>query len=467
MAAVEVVVEAKVFHAPGLGPRVEVNMAMIGGTMTTLPNTAGFMQARVEALTIIEQDGAIKAFAKTEVLGPERLDSLQQDLLHQEVFKLAPGAYDLLVELRDLNSSDTTITRYRSPLAVGALPQGISVSDILLAERFDPATADRPTPSGYRAVPLLSDYLPSSVAQLAFYAEVYGTDAAFGQDSLFLLTYQLEDFEKRTVAGAFKRSIRAKGGAVVPIMAEMPIDQLPSGNYLAVIEVRDRAGSLQARREVFFQRNNPVRVNYDLDAMASLDLTNTFAGAMADRDSLAEHIRSMRPIADPLEQKIIDDRWKDRDLDLMRRFFYSFWLNRGPADPEAAWRAYRDEVIKVNKQFGCRVLKGYQTDRGMVYLKYGPPNTMMDRMNEMDSYPYTIWHYYRAGRFTNRRFVFYQPDLISQCMVLLHSEVPGEVQNPRWNQILHSRNVAMPNVDPAKVDTQSGERANEFFLMPR
>ncbi len=153
-------------------------------------------------------------------------------------------------------------------------------------------------------------------------------------------------------------------------------------------------------------------------------------------------------------------------MDLMRRFFYSFWANRG-TDPEAAWRAYAAEVVKVNKLFGCRVQKGYQTDRGMVYLKYGPPNTMMDRMNEMDAYPYTIWHYYRAGRFTNRRFVFYQPDLISQCLVLLHSEVPGEIQNPRWNQVLHSRNVAAPNVDPMKVDTQSGERANEFFQMPR
>ena len=117
----------------------------------------------------------------------------------------------------------------------------------------------------------------------------------------------------------------------------------------------------------------------------------------------------------------------------MRRFFYSFWSNRSP-DPEAAWVAYRKEVVKVNKLFGCRVMKGYETDRGYVYLKYGPPNTMMDRFNEMDAYPYTIWHYYRAGKYTNRRFVFYQPDLVSNCLVLLHSEVPGEIQNPRWNQ---------------------------------
>ena len=36
---------------------------------------------------------------------------------------------------------------------------------------------------------------------------------------------------------------------------------------------------------------------------------------------------------------------------------------------------------------------------------------MMDRFNEMDAYPYSIWHYYRAGKYTNRRFVFYQASL--------------------------------------------------------
>ncbi|MBK7946435.1 MAG: hypothetical protein IPJ85_14530 [Flavobacteriales bacterium] len=67
---------------------------------------------------------------------------------------------------------------------------------------------------------------------------------------------------------------------------------------------------------------------------------------------------------------------------------------------------------------------------------------MMDRFNEMGTPPYTIWHYYRAGRFTNRRFVFYQPDMASNCFELLHSEVPGEIQNPQWHLALHSRNTA-------------------------
>lgn len=466
-ATVDVVLEQKTFHIDGSGPRVEVNMAVLAGTMKVAPNERGFLQARVNVLTVVEQEGAIKAFAKTDLLGPESTtDSVGQDLIHQEFFDLAPGEYQLTVEVRDLNSSDTSVFRHRAPLFVGARPDGVSISNMVLAERIEPASELPGSKFGYRVVPLLSDYFPKGLSRLNFYAEVYGTDAMFGTDSLYLLTYQIEGFEDRAVFGAFRKVQRAKARPVEPVMAEFDISGLPSGNYLIAVEVRDRQGELVVRREQFIQRNNPIRYDYDLQAMDELDLNGTFAGALANADSLVEHINSLRPIADPLERKIIDDRRKDRDKDLMQRFFFSFWANRS-TDPEQAWKAYREEVIKVNKLFGCRVLKGYESDRGRVYLQYGPPNSMMDRFNEMDSYPYSIWHYYQAGRYRDKRFVFYQPSLATDCLELLHSEVPGELNNPRWNQMLHSRNVAMPNVDPANPGTISGDRALEFFDMPR
>jgi hypothetical protein len=121
----------------------------------------------------------------------------------------------------------------------------------------------------------------------------------------------------------------------------------------------------------------------------------------------------------------------------------------------------------VNALYGTRNKPGYNTDRGYVHLKYGAPNSIVDRPNDTDAYPYQIWHYYRAGKYTNRRFVFYQPELVGDDYELIHSEVPGEVQNSRWNQIIHSRNNSMNNVDPQKVNTMSGERALELYNDPR
>lgn len=465
-AQLDVVVEPRTFYAPDGSPQVEVNMAILTGTFGIKSNERGFLQGQVEVLTLVEQKGAIMAFGKTVVNGPESLDSTQTDLVHQEFFALAPGYYDLVIEARDLSKNDTAITRINAPLAVGSLPSGISISDILFAERIVPAVDGVPSKYGYTAVPLLTDYLPRTIGKLNFYAEVHGTERALGKDSLYLLSYQIENFESKAVFGPYKRVIRAKARPVEPVIAEFDIADLPSGNYVLAVEIRDKAGVLISRKEQFFQRNNPISYNYDLQAMDRLDLEGKFAGAFNDRDSLVDHIASLRPIADQLEGKIIEDRYKDRDMDLMKRFFYTFWANRS-ADPERAWLTYRQEVIKVNKLFGCRVLKGYETDRGRVYLKYGPPNTMMDRFNEMGTLPYTIWHYYRAGKFTNRRFVFYQPEMANMCLQLLHSEVPGEISNAQWNNILHSRNVAMPGVQTAQPGTLESDRVMEFFNDPR
>ena len=464
-AGVEAFIETRQYFVPERGPRIEVNLAFMGASLSHPANTHGFLQAHVGVLVTLEQDSAIVVFAKSDVHGPERLDSTYMDFLHQEYLQVGPGSYDLTIELRDLSLPDQPPTVYRSPLVVRAPEAGVHFSDILLAERITPAPEDPSARNGYVTVPLVSTYYPAALDRLNFYAEIYGTEKQFGADGAFALSYQIEQFENKRVFGAYKKVQRATAQPVQVVIASFDIGGLPTGNYLLSVEVRDREGMLQGRAEQFFQRNNPVA--YDLADMRTVQVGNTFADAINDTDTLAEFIRSMRPIGDDLERKVIDDRLKDEDLDLMKRFFYSFWYNRNAVDPASAWDSYYREVVKVNKLYGTRIKKGYETDRGQVHLKYGPPNSIMDRPNEMDAYPYQIWHYYKAGQYNNRRFVFYLPDLVSNDYELIHSDMRGEVQNPRWNQIIHSRNVPMNNVDVSPVNSQSGIRADEFYEMPR
>ncbi len=460
----DAIVETKTFHVPGQGERVDVIISTMGYSVDMATNAHGFELAKVEAITIIERNGAIVDYRKTVVDGPETHDSISPDFVHMESFLLQPGDHSLSVELRDLVRGDTTGSRLPAqPLPVGAIGHGIAFSDILLASRIQPSEDARIARSGYEVLPFTSNYYPAEVKNLAFYAEVYNAPAALNGDSVYVLSYQLEGFEDHEVFGAFKKVQRMRAAEVSPVLAQWDISALPSGNYLLVLEARDRSGASLGRREQLIQRNNPIQYTLTDD----IPLGHTFADVYTDADTLADDLRSMRPIASLLERKIIDDRYKDKDLDLMKRFLYTFWYNRSGPDAEAAWQRYHKEVVKVNQLYGCRNKRGFDTDRGYVHLKYGAPNTIMDRANEVDCYPYQIWHYYRAGKYTNRRFVFYLPELVGDCYELIHSEVPGEVQNSRWNQIIHVRNNAMNNVDPQKVNTLGGERALEFYDNPR
>ncbi|MBK6945452.1 MAG: hypothetical protein IPH21_12370 [Flavobacteriales bacterium] len=90
-AAVDVVVETKVFHRPGNNSLVEVNMAFLAGSMVNSTDANGLSITQVEALTLIEQDGKIAAYAKTVISGSPRSDSYKLTCSTREIFDLAPG----------------------------------------------------------------------------------------------------------------------------------------------------------------------------------------------------------------------------------------------------------------------------------------------------------------------------------------------------------------------------------------
>lgn len=451
-------VETKTFHDAVRGAMVDINMAVVGGSAIEAPNAHGFLQARIEAVTIVSRGEAVVDYRKTEILGPEHADTIPRDFLHQEHFDLSPGSYDLEVELKDLNGpADALPSVFKGPLVVASPGTDLAFSDVLLIEP--------PTGPADGLVPFISTYYPSSIKTLAFHVQLYNADKVFGQDSLFLLSYKVLRHEDRRVAGAYQKLSRVQARPSQQVTAQFDISALPSGNYLLRFEAADRHGTVVAERELFFQRNNPVQ--YDLGDLSSVNTQGSFVDAYTDADTLAEFIRSLRPIASDLERKIIDDRWKDRDMAMMKSFFYSFWYNRNGYDPEGAWRRYERTVYEVNRLYGCRIKQGYDTDRGYVHLKYGPPNTIMDQANDAAGYPYQIWHYYRVGKYSDKRFVFYLPDRVTGCYELLHSEVPGEIKTPNWNQVLHAANTPMNNVQNTTVPLGHGEQVQDFYNMPR
>lgn len=415
------VVETKRFHEPGTGELVDVNIAILGSTALWTADERGFEQAQADVLTVVEQNGKIVDFRKTLVRSPERADTLQTDFIHQERFILQPGEYALKLELHDANLADTARTYVNMPLVVSDRKKEVTLSDIMFTT---------PGPDGKGIAPFPGTYFPAGQEKLRFYAEAYGTIDHFGKDGPFIALTQIEEYESGKVAANFRHVQRLKADTIVPMGMEFGIGKLPSGNYLLAVEIRDRHDSLVQRRAQFFQRNNPI--TYDPTILADGELGPNFTDAYTDADTLAEYLSSMRPIADELERKMIDDRWKDKKPELMRQLMYTFWYNRAPSDPQAAWERYLQAVNYANKHFGCRNMRGYQSDQGYVYLRYGAPNTVVDRANETAAVPYMIWHYYRARQYSDRRFVFYQPERSTTCWTLLTSDMPGEINNSRW-----------------------------------
>jgi len=131
------------------------------------------------------------------------------------------------------------------------------------------------------------------------------------------------------------------------------------------------------------------------------------------------------------------------------------------------WKKYFELVKTVNKQFATGIKKGYESDRGRIYLKYGKPNTRMQIKSEPSSYPYEIWHYYRAANYSNIKFVFYSPDVVTNDYPLLHSNLRGEMNNPQWKVQLYKRTNAPIDMTEKNIGEHWGSRAAEYYANPR
>ena len=79
-------------------------------------------------------------------------------------------------------------------------------------------------------------------------------------------------------------------------------------------------------------------------------------------------------------------------------------------------------------------------------------------------YKYEIWVYDKIGVFSNKRFVFYNPDLVNNAYRLLHSDMLGELKNPAWQQILVKRNTNDGTVDDPNKFNQKAWGSNSYDL---
>jgi GWxTD domain-containing protein len=222
------------------------------------------------------------------------------------------------------------------------------------------------------------------------------------------------------------------------VFRQINIKNLPTGNYYLVIEVRDRQNNVLLSTKKFFQRvNNTAKLSKV--NITDIIVENTFVTQFTSRDTLAIYL-SVRPICDMNEDRFIDNQLQLANLKLMQQFFYNFWEKRNENNPEVAWQEYRTNLNIVEQKYSTNQAHGYTTARGRVYLQYGAPNSVISEKNEQSAYPYEIWHYYKIADQTDKKFIFFNKNLMHNDYELLHSTMTGELHNADWERELYARN---------------------------
>lgn len=452
-----------VFQQPDKGPYIETYLSVNSRSIAFTAIGPNQLQGAIELTIDFSRNDTIVLFDKYTLKSPVIDTNGRTDFafLDMQRFGLPAGTYTMHLRITDKNDSSNTANAIEK-IVFGEVPTKPSLSDVMLVSKISPATASSSlSKNGLALLPRASTFFGDGEDTLQYYFEIYGSQQ-LAADSIFIVRTWLETAEGAAVANASKFYKRAPR-SVVAIADAMLLDEVPSGNYSLKIEVRSRFNELLAQQLIHLQRMNSS-IAFDEQKILATLLGGTFVDKF-NREQLKEFIKATRPIAQRNEREYADNLMKQKEVDeeLLKRYLFSFWEARDKANPVVPFEKYQEEVNKANQLFSSKINKGHETERGRVYLQYGAPNSRTVIDNEPSAYPYEIWWYYEFKGQRNIRFVFYNPDMVTNDYQLLHSEALGETFDPQWRLILFSRTTSFQNLDDTRNRDHFGTRLEDNF----
>ena len=456
------------FHSPESGPFLEVQVEFLGSNVTWVEATDSTVAAAVRwTVVAYDSSGEVGGYAKSTARTGGL--SLPGDFVDVARISLAAGPHVVEFEVEDLGNPDRPVLQHEIVVDVEGY-RSLDISDLFVIQGVRPASVP-PTPftrSGKDILPLVDSRISADAPRVAFYGELYGTQEYFGDGGDFLVVAgfrapgQSDGWLQET-----KRYFRMKAAPVVPVLEALPPP--PSGLHELVVQVMTPEQELLVAGALLLETVSSAAQ----DAAEASGNLSSFVLEFNDRDSLLAVVETLIPIADAGERRSIEYVLQGADLRQLQSFLEYFWMARDPDYPERAWKAYRTEVAVADAEYGsCPNREGHETDMGWILLRYGRPNTIVQRHHGTQYYPYEIWHYHKAGQFNNRRFLFYTPQVVGECFELLHSDHPQELRNADWLDILKTRELGHSVVQTGlnqlgRRDTYSREEPEDLFFNPR
>lgn len=323
-------------------------------------------------------------------------------------FSLKPGTYRVAMEVEDIYG-DTQGTA-EAPLTVENLESsGLASSDVLFASSVDRAESEgRFVRNGWRVVPRTTRMFEVG-EHIRFYHELY----SLSPGSAFDVRYALLNGDGVPVSNPVDHRFK-KGGESAVLIDSLSTDGLDAGRYLFEVQALDLDSRSVARKRtgVFLQIGDAPEQELTEDQKTSL--------------AYYRHIKWVAQESD------LDIYEKLESLEAKDKFLKVFWKRLDPTPDTVVNERLIEHIRRMryadNNFSASHRQKGYDTDKGRVYVKYGAPSDREYRTAVDSVKPYEIWTYEGQGTYD---FIFRDRRGVG-VYELVHSTYPGEFYNPNW-----------------------------------
>lgn len=430
----------KQFYAPSAGNYIEFHLQFAAHSLA-YEGIEGGLQAKIAVTYNISQNDSIITGDSYLLESPLMKDSIVEDFYDIKRFQLKPGNYILDLTLFDALSDGEPI-KAKQKIEIDDLSNSVSLSEIMVAEYAyvgDPNSNFYK--SGYEIIPKLSAFYPDYLTSIPSYLEIYNSTELNSNE--FGIKQTVIDAMNGLEVPGFTKFTKLDTAEVVPFFRQINIENLPTGKYILQYTLIDRNMTELSSQEYEFERSNDIDVVSFSDEVV---IDPAFQASITD-DSVGFYLESLIPISNHTDVKNIIMIAKSESAEKARKYIQTYWQQTEPTNAYEAWIKYKHQVQLVETLYANNFQEGFETDRGRVYLQYGSPNDIIRKDTSPTEYPYEIWIYYKIGKYSNKRFIFYNPDLVNNAYRLLHSDMVGELKNPAWPRELSIRNSTNGNVD--------------------
>jgi GWxTD domain-containing protein len=290
-------------------------------------------------------------------------------LINQVALPLPPGQFNLVAKLIDHNSND--VSTIESKINSYHFTRAADISDIEFI--LEQTAADQPqfVKGGFTVLPTVERSLDGELQKLGVFAEVCAGDYV---GKTLQLKYRIDN--NRQGARLDTTLSIPIDGPIVRVRQFLPVGELPPEEYNLSLSLLLDGKSLAERATRFLIKWS----------VASL-IKNDFQYAV-----------------DQLKYVITKEEKKElmQTPDSLRmQAFENFWKKHDPS-PGSSVNELREEYYRriryANQYYSTVNREGWETDRGMIYIKYGEPDQIERHPFELDSKPYQLWYYYGQRR---------------------------------------------------------------------
>jgi GWxTD domain-containing protein len=337
----------------------------------------------------------------------------QRDLtmVDQVVFYARPGKYWLNFTVSSPNPEKPAKIGFLSDtFEINDFSDSLGLSDIEMAAQISLDTTEgKFNKSGLLIMPNPSGQFGLAYDQINVYLELYN----MMPDSFpFEITYAVLDSNRMPIK-TFTPEKRKKDGSSVSLTFALSAKGLKPGSYFLFVRLRDLSIGKEVTKYKRFFIASPAVISQK---------------SVIYRPISAEERRYYEAIQFLATEREIR-QFKKLSVEGKEKFLETFWAKHD--FPE-----FLSRIQYTDLHFGFGRKEGHETDRGRIYIKYGPPDEIEDLPMTEYSNPQQRWRYYNKG------LIFVFVDINGNGnLQFIYSNTREERNHPDWEKYINTEEI--------------------------